>query len=162
MGDAALPATDAGASLRVEPETRGRSLLLPGFCAFLPAFSVSLLVLCSFTSFPLHSWVLFFASCSFYFCCFTCCSCLEAGRLPSPQLLVQTKPRGLCWWYFLPCIRGRWSPITYSQCSHWSAARSRCFTLKVSCVSSKTTLQSVLSRMLKTLLPTAGRFYLLQ
>lgn len=54
------------------------------------------------------------------------------------------------------------SPITYSQCSHWSAARSRCFTLKVSCVSSKTTLQSVLSRMLKTLLPTAGRFYLLQ
>lgn len=44
-----------GAALHAEP-TRGCSLLL-GFCTFLPAFSVSLLVLRSFVSFLLHSWV---------------------------------------------------------------------------------------------------------
>lgn len=70
--------------------------------------------------------------------------------------------------YLPPSIRGRWSPIMCTCCSHWSktlsasCSRSRCFTLKVSCGLSKATLQSIISRLLKTFLPTASRFYLLQ
>lgn len=55
----------------------------------------------------------FFVSCLFYFYSFTYQSCLEAGLLP-PQLLVQTKRCCLHWQYFLPSIRGRWSPVTYT------------------------------------------------
>lgn len=153
-----------GAALHAEP-TRGCSLLLLGFCTFLPAFSVSLLVLRSFVSFLLHSWVgWFFLPLTYFISSHValvwkqdfCCHCNSWYKPNSTGH------------YLLPSIRGRWSPITCTCCSHWSktlsasCSRSRCFTLKVSCGLSKATLQSIISRLLKTFLPTASRFYLLQ
>lgn len=111
-----------GAALRAE-ETRGRSLPLLGFCAFLPAFSVSLLVLSSFVSFTLHSWVwflvvffLFFLLILFYFYSFTC---RLSGRRTSAIATVPAAKRTLPA-VFSPCCWGRWSPGTCTRCSCWS------------------------------------------